>query len=302
MIKIGTRDSKLAIYQAEKVQQKLKEVGVDAELVFVKTIGDKDQFTPLNAFKNPGIFANEINEKVQLGEIDLGVHSCKDMPSSLSADLEIGAVLERGNTVDTFVFKPSFTQKLASGETLKIATSSERRRLQWLAKYPNSEIIELRGNIPTRLQKLHDNDWDGAIYAQAALDRLEITPEFSLQLDEFVPAACQGTIAIVSRINNGNLQLALNLINHQPTFILTQIERQVLRSLKIGCSTPFGCVATFENDGLVSLKAQLFNKNGTVVINSGVKGLAMQKDELIIDLLKDLNAKGAQSILAEMKC
>jgi len=302
MIKIGTRDSKLAIYQAEKVQQKLKEVGVEAELVFVKTIGDKDQFTPLNAFKNPGIFANEINEKVQLGEIDLGVHSCKDMPSSLASDLEIGAVLQRGNTVDTLVYKPSFTQKLASGETLKIATSSERRRLQWLAKYPNSEIIELRGNIPTRLQKLYDNDWDGAIYAQAALDRLEIIPEYSLPLQEFVPAACQGTIAIVSRVNDKNLENALNQINHQPTFILTQIERQVLRALKIGCSTPFGCVANFDSNNLIVLKAQLFNNNGSIVINSAVSGLAIRKDELIAELLIDLNAKGADKILAEMKC
>ncbi len=300
MIKIGTRDSKLALYQATQVQQRLKFLGIDAELVYIKTIGDIDQTTPLSAFKNPGIFANEVNQKVLSGEVDLGVHSCKDMPSRLDEGLELGAVLERADPNDTLVYKPSFVHKLENGERLLIATSSERRRMQWLEKYPNSEIFELRGNIPTRLQKLQDSEWDGAIYAQAALDRLEIVPKLSMPIDSFVPAACQGTIAIVNRTSDKALQVALNKMNHQQTFVQTQLERAVLQKMQIGCSTPFGCQAQYEENGLISLRAQLFNKDGSQSIKASQSGLPLKAGDLVELLVTELNGQGAKDFLSEM--
>jgi len=301
MIKIGTRSSKLAVYQATLVQNKLQKLGIASELVFINTIGDTDQETPLGAFKNPGIFANELNQQVLDGNVDLAVHSCKDMPSTLEQGLELTAVLERANETDTLVYKQSFTEKIKNGDPVIIATSSERRKFQWLKQYPNSIMVELRGNIPTRLDKLYANNWDGAIFAQAALSRLAIEPEYTLPLIDFIPASTQGTIAIVSRQNDKQLHQILNQINHPATYVRTSIEREILRNLKVGCSTPFGVIARFQNNCSISIKAQLFNYDGSKVIQHEVKGFPLDRDELINSLVNKLRLSGASEIIEEFK-
>jgi hydroxymethylbilane synthase len=257
IIKIGTRGSQLAIVQAKMVQKALKDLSnTDSELIIIKSKGDIDQDTPVTML-GAGTFTNEINQQVVLKNIDIAVHSCKDLPGNLEDGLEIAAVLERGSYFDVVVYKGSDHFLESPESKAVVATGSPRRRAQWKFRYPNHQFEELRGNIETRLKKLEESTWQGIIMAEAALQRLEIKNVQTKRLISSIPSACQGTIAVVCR-EDSEWHDKIVLINHATTFEVTKIEREFIKNLPINCDTPLG-VLVYANENHFSLKAELFD-------------------------------------------
>ncbi len=254
-VKIGTRGSALALVQAKMTAKKIEnaDTSVKAELIIVKTQGDKNQTSPLDTFGGKAVFVDEFEQMLLNGEIDIAVHSAKDMPTSLPKGLEIGAVLERADVRDVLVYKKS------TKEIKIIGTSSKRRSVQILALYKNSVCLPLRGNVPTRVQKMKDGLYDAVVLAKAGLDRLGIFGEDDeleykiLSTDDMVPAACQGIIAIENRQNDIELKKILNKINDEKTAVCLDHERQIMTLLDASCVECVGAVE-IENNVIVMKK------------------------------------------------
>jgi hydroxymethylbilane synthase len=262
MIRIGTRGSKLAMVQAKKVKKALSAIGVVSDLVEIYSQGDIDKTTPLNSFGNPGIFTKELDSALFKNKIDIAVHSCKDLPSQLDNNITIEAVLERDDHRDILVTRENFEFLDKKDYRAKIATGSLRRKSQWLSKYPQHEIIPIRGNIDTRLKKLKKSEWDGLIISNAAIQRLKATTDKMLVLDEFIPAPCQGIIAITVRKDKLGLIGIVQNISHQETFKMMQVERDFLNHLQVGCSFPVGGISTIDGEN-ISFKAEILSLDGT---------------------------------------
>ena len=249
-LRIGTRDSQLAVWQATLVQTELQKLGVSSELVFIKSEGDIDLATPLYEIGVQGIFTKTLDAALLNKRIDIAVHSMKDVPTGLAKGLTTASVLPRANYKDIFVFKEdcSFLQDEQSSAT--IATSSVRRIAQWLHKYPNHTVENLRGNVNTRLQKVADNKWHGAIFAAAGLERIGLRPEQSIDLDWMLPAPAQGAIVVVCREDDFGAKTNCAPLHDEATSICTKTERDFLRTLQGGCSTPIGALAQIINNNL----------------------------------------------------
>jgi len=254
-LKIGTRESELAVWQASHVQKLLKEIGVDSELVFIKSEGDIDTKTPLYELGVQGIFTKTLDAALLNNRIDIAVHSMKDVPTLPAAGIRLAAVLKRASYKDILVFKGErkYIESALSDEhsTFTIATSSIRRKAQWLHRYPDHRIENLRGNVNTRLRKIGENDWNGAIFAAAGLERIHLRPGNSIDLGWMLPAPAQGAITISCRENDDISLSAASLLNDEATQICTKIERDFLRTLLGGCSTPISALAVFENNKVV---------------------------------------------------
>ncbi len=246
-IKIGTRDSKLALWQANTVANQLKDLGYKTEIIAVKSTGDIILDKPLYELGITGIFTKTLDIALLNNEIDIAVHSMKDVPTQLPFGVIQLAVLERASTLDLLITKDkgAFLQE---NNQATIATGSLRRKAQWLNKYPNHNVVDLRGNVQTRMQKLTDNNWQGAIFAAAGLERLNENPADAIALDWMVPAPAQGAIVIVGLEKNTEVCEKVSKLNHAETQICTHIERQFLRTLEGGCTAPIGALATVEND------------------------------------------------------
>jgi hydroxymethylbilane synthase len=243
-IRIGTRDSALALWQARHVQNLLRNIDLESVLVPIKSSGDLNLSQPLYAMGITGVFTKELDIALLNNQIDLAVHSMKDVPTQLPKGLVESFVPERGTATDVIVMK---------SDTLKndnhvIATSSLRRQAQWLNRYPNDEIVPMRGNVQTRLNKLKNQEWDGAIFAKAGLERLKINPKNTLTLDWMIPAPAQGAVMVVARSNDPKMTDGLRELNHTPTTICVEAERDFLKALQGGCSAPIGAWAHIEND------------------------------------------------------
>lgn len=250
--------------QAEMVKTKLeKNSDLRCEIITVSSKGDKNPEQALNEL-GAGSFSGELNHQILDGNIDIGVHSCKDLPSSLEEGITLAAVLERASWKDLIVYKdnPQFIDESNSEAT--IATGSARRKAQWLSKHPNHRFTQLRGNIETRLRKLKESNWQGIIMAEAAIQRLNITGINSRQLHEFLPAPCQGTIAVVCRSNAPFLE-NIKAINNPDNFLVTTVERDFIRELGMDCDTPLGLLVEIKGN-TVELKAELFSADGKGVI------------------------------------
>jgi hydroxymethylbilane synthase len=195
-IKIGTRDSELALWQAKTVQQQLENLGYKTELVPVKSTGDIVLDKPLYELGITGIFTKTLDIALLNNDIDIAVHSLKDVPTILPKGIVQVAVLKRGNVNDTLVYKNN--EEFLGAKEAVIATGSLRRRAQWLNRYPTHTVVDLRGNVNSRLQKLKDNNWNGAIFAAAGIGRIGIRPDESINLDWMTPAPAQGAIMIAA--------------------------------------------------------------------------------------------------------
>lgn len=224
LIRIGTRDSELALWQAKTVQQQLEQLGHKTVLVPVKSTGDLVLDKPLYELGITGVFTKTLDIAMLNGDIDIAVHSLKDVPTILPNGIVQAAVLKRGNTKDLLVFKNN--EEFLSQREGVIATGSLRRRAQWLNRYPTHNVVDLRGNVNLRLQKLENNDWNGAIFAAAGLGRLGIRPETSINLDWMTPAPAQGAIMVVALDDDEETKTICQQINHEDTEICTTIERQ----------------------------------------------------------------------------
>lgn len=259
-VRIGTRESQLALWQATQVKELLEKEGVAAVLVPIKSEGDIDLKTPLYEMGVQGVFTRSLDIALLNNTIDIAVHSMKDVPTQLPQGIEAAAVLKRGPVHDLLVYKNS-TDFLSQRDGIaRIATSSIRRKAQWLHRYPNHQLENLRGNVNTRLRKLGEEGWDAAIFAQAGLERIHLRPANSLVLDWMLPAPAQGAILVVSRDEEAVLEVCRPL-NDADTALCTRIERDFLRTLLGGCSTPISALAEVE-DGDVYFSGQILSPDG----------------------------------------
>jgi hydroxymethylbilane synthase len=247
-IRIGTRDSKLALWQAHTVQQLLEAQGAVTELVPVKSEGDLDLITPLYAMGVQGVFTKTLDAYLLSNKIDIAVHSMKDVPTQLAQGIVQASVLQRGSYRDILVPHPQKNDLHATGY---IATGSVRRKAQWLNRYPGSRIDNLRGNVQTRLQKLNDSEWDGAIFAAAGLERIRLLPDNAIDLDWMLPAPAQGAVMVVCREGEQELLSLCKRFDDEQTRICVQAERDFLKTLMGGCSTPISALAVIEDNQLV---------------------------------------------------
>lgn len=257
-IRIGTRDSELALWQAHTVQKKLNDLGYTTEIVAVKSQGDILLDKPLYELGITGIFTKTLDIAMLNGQVDIAVHSMKDVPTALPVGIVQAAVLERANTLDILVHKGNLDFLKSNGI---IATGSLRRQAQWLNKYPNHTVVDLRGNVNTRMQKLHDSDWNGAVFAAAGLERINLKPENYIDLDWMVPAPAQGAMVVVAMENDAFCKEALSKLNYKETEICTHIEREFLKTLEGGCTAPIGALATFTSDK-IDFEGVLFSLDG----------------------------------------
>ena len=275
-IRIGTRESQLAVWQAEQVKSLLAQHGYGSELVYIKSEGDIDLKTPLYEMGVQGVFTRSLDIALLNNQVDIAVHSMKDVPTQLAQGIVQAAVLTRGSHKDVLVPHPdlgdiskifgrgiievehvsitkagsktketSYTEKIDAGEKVNaiIATSSVRRKAQWLNRYPHHTIETLRGNVNTRLRKLKESNWHGAIFAAAGLERINLLPENSIELDWMLPAPAQGAIMVVCREDDDYCLHACIHFNDIRTALCTRIERDFLRTLLGGCSTPISGLA-----------------------------------------------------------
>jgi len=241
IIRIGTRDSALALWQAHTVESKLNDLGYQTEIIAVKSTGDIILDVPLYELGITGIFTKTLDVAMINGQVDVAVHSMKDVPTALPKGIVQAAVLQRASERDILVYKDSLD---FLHEPATIATGSLRRQAQWLNRYPHHNVVDLRGNVITRLQKLNDNDWGGAIFAEAGLDRLGLKPDNHLDLDWMIPAPAQGAMVVVAMHDDVYGRDALSKLNHFESEMCTLVERDFLKTLEGGCTAPIGALAT----------------------------------------------------------
>ncbi|HET7116826.1 MAG TPA: hydroxymethylbilane synthase [Hanamia sp.] len=285
LVKIGTRESELATWQASHVKKLLKDNGVDSQLIFIKSEGDINTLTPLYELGVQGIFTKTLDAALLDKRIDIAVHSMKDVPTQPAEGIRQAAVLKRASYKDILVFKGDKNEvedELRSTSnfqpsafniqpsTFTIATSSIRRKAQWLHRYPNHTIESLRGNVNTRLRKLQENNWSGVIFAAAGLERINLRPQNSIDLDWMLPAPAQGAITISCRTDDDATFHLCHPLNDETTFICTEIERDFLRALLGGCSTPISALAIIREDTIIF--------KGNICSTDGKKKYEIQKE------------------------
>lgn len=308
VIRIGTRDSELALWQAHTVEKKLNDLGYKTDIIAVKSQGDIILDKPLYELGITGIFTKTLDIAMINGQVDIAVHSMKDVPTALPQGIVQAAVLERANVLDVLVYKGNLNFLETMGT---IATGSLRRQAQWLNKYPKHTVVDLRGNVNTRLQKLTDNNWSGAIFAAAGLERLSLTPTLSKgegassasfiiksppfggigeALHWMIPAPAQGAMVVLAMGNDNYTIDAVSQLNDIETEICTFIERQFLRTLEGGCTAPIGALVKY-NEQKDTLEFQ-----GVLLSIDGKQKLEIEKT-VDISEWKKLGFNAAQEIL-----
>lgn len=295
-LKIGTRSSPLAIFQAKQIQKHIDDLGFDSEIICIESQGDKDLILPLYELGIQGVFTKTLDTALLNNRIDIAVHSLKDVPTRLSAGLLLAAVSQRTNAKDVLVFKDSFDIH----ESSVIATSSLRRKAQWLNKYPNHRIENIRGNINLRIDKLEQSTkWDGAIFAAIGLERLQILPKKSIILDWMVPAPAQGAIGVICREDDLFVKDTCLQINHESTSFEVMVERGILKGCFGGCTMPLGARASIQG-GYINIEAVLLSEDGQDIV-SVKKSLQITYPEGISQVIVgELLDKGAQQILDKL--
>ncbi|CAM4132252.1 hydroxymethylbilane synthase [Flavobacterium antarcticum] len=262
VIRIGTRDSELALWQAHTVQKKINDLGYKTEIIAVKSQGDIMLDKPLYELGITGIFTKTLDIAMLNGTIDIAVHSMKDVPTALPKGIVQAAVLPRANSIDLLIHKGNLDFLNSDGI---IATGSLRRQAQWFSKYPSHTVVDLRGNVNTRMQKLKDNPWNGAIFAAAGLERINLKPENYLNLDWMIPAPAQGAMVVVAMEHDSFCREVIGKLNDEATDICTKVERDFLRTLEGGCTAPIGAFATIKED-IIELEGILLSIDGQTKI------------------------------------
>ena len=304
IIRIGTRESQLAVWQATTVQALLADKGFKSELVLIKSEGDIDLKTPLYAMGVQGVFTRSLDIALLNGRIDIAVHSMKDVPTQLPEGIIQAAVLQRGPVKDLLVYKGKWNNETdlqkAKSLNLQIATSSVRRKSQWLNRFPLSDIHNLRGNVNTRLRKLTEENWDGAIFAAAGLERIGLRPENSIELDWMLPAPAQGAIMIVCGKQDQSAFEACQLLNDEPTALCTKVERDFLSALMGGCSTPISAHANIIGDEL-HFRGEILSLDGQQKASLDTKIQLDQAYNYGKTSADQILAQGGQAIVDAMK-
>lgn len=263
-IKIGTRNSPLALWQAHEVESKLQTLGFETEIVPIVSSGDKNLDQPLYALGITGVFTKDLDIALLNKKIDIAVHSLKDVPTQLPKNIQISAVLERDFPEDVLV-RNNDAQPLDLN-VLKIATSSLRRRAFWLKEFPKTEFTDIRGNVQTRLKKLDDGIADATIFSLAGIKRMNLNINYE-QIPFLLQAPSQGVVAIASLSDNENLNESLKSISHKETEICVTIEREFLKTLEGGCTAPIGAKAEMVN-GQIRFLGRLCSLDGKNCIDT----------------------------------
>jgi hydroxymethylbilane synthase len=345
IIRIGTRESPLAVWQAQQVQNLLTANGIQSELIYIKSEGDKDLITPLYALGVQGIFTKALDTALLNNRIDVAVHSLKDVPVQMAEGVVQAAVLKRSSYKDIFVYKdeadletlgyingkwadvnrqtsnvkldtpyeknPALTiddSRFTNDRTpltihhspFTIATSSVRRIAQWLNRYPNTMIENLRGNVNTRLRKLKESNWHGAIFAAAGLERINLRPSTAIDLDWMLPAPAQGTIAVVCRKEDQQVFDACQHFNDKATALCVKIERDFLKVLMGGCSTPISALAEVKG-GEVAFRGNVLSVNGKERSEIEKTVALDNARELGITAGKEILSMGAGKIIEQIR-
>jgi hydroxymethylbilane synthase len=298
-IRIGTRDSQLALWQANSVQKKLQDLGYKTEIIAVKSDGDIMLDKPLYELGITGIFTKTLDIAMINGQVDIAVHSMKDVPTALPKGIVQAAVLERANVLDILVHKGNLD---FFNSEATIATGSLRRQAQWWNKYPNHTVVDLRGNVNTRMQKLEDNDWDGAVFAAAGLERIGLKPDSFINLDWMIPAPAQGAMVIVAMGNDLFTIDALSQLNDIETEICTYIERQFLRTLEGGCTAPIGALARYnEEDDTIDFKGVLLSIDGKQKMDIEKKVNIIEWKKLGFNSAQEILGNGGDKLMQKIK-
>lgn len=308
IIRIGTRDSRLALWQAQKVQSLLHFHGYKTEIIKVKTEGDLDLVTPLYAMGVQGVFTKTLDAYLLSNKVDIVVHSMKDVPIQLAKGIAQAAVLKRANPHDLLVFKDeNFAERFFSidknvQKNLQgiVATGSVRRKAALKHRFPQLQVDNLRGNVQTRMQKLDANNWDGAIFAAAGLERINERPLFAIEIDWMLPAPAQGAIMVACIEEDEFIKNACKLLNDDETALCVKVERDFLQVLMGGCSTPISAWAQIKNNTLF-FKGNIFSPDGKEKLEIQER-ISLEEAQNIgencgIKLLK----KGADSIIEKLK-
>lgn len=285
LIRIGTRGSALALWQARWVQSLLASVGLKSELVPIASSGDQQLQKPLYELGVQGIFTKELDVALLTGEIDIAVHSMKDVPTQLPEGIVTAFVPKRGQYQDVFI--PNKEDWKA--ENSSIATSSLRRAAQWRYAFPTHNIVDIRGNVPTRLKKLRESSNHGTIMALAGLTRLEMLPENSVVLDWMIPAPAQGAVLVTGLEKNQKLLASLKPLNHNETARCVEEERMFLRTLEGGCTAPIGAHA--------QMVANNIHFRGCITQKEGGKQLLF--DQAFSKDTPDIGKKAAESLIEQ---
>lgn len=264
-ISIGTRGSRLALRQVELAVALLNacEPALEVDILEVKTQGDRDQTTPLTTIGGQGVFVKELEARVLSGDVDIAVHSLKDVPAEIAQGLTLAAFLERGDPRDALVTKDGKTlTELPSGA--RIGTASRRRAVQLRALRPDIETAEIRGNVDTRIRKVDEGDYDAAVLAQAGLERIGMAGRISqvFEVDELIPAVGQGALVLEARIDDDDLLELLAKIDDANTRLACEAERAFMTRLGGGCRLPFGAYATV-SDGSLTIRGFVSDDDGS---------------------------------------
>ncbi|MCW8827800.1 MAG: hydroxymethylbilane synthase [Gammaproteobacteria bacterium] len=302
LIRIATRESLLALWQAEYVATALKNAhpGLEVELVKMKSKGDKILDTPLAKIGGKGLFVKELEDGMLNGDADIAVHSMKDVPMELPEGLHLPVICPREDPRDAYVsnnFKS--LDELPQGAV--VGTSSLRRQSQLLAMRPDLQIKFLRGNVQTRLRKLDDGEYDAIILAGAGLKRLKLEERITemLEVTTMLPACGQGAVGIECREDDDELNLMLAALNDAKTSARVRTERAMNRRLEGGCQVPIAGYAELDH-GVIVMHAMVASPDGKEVIRGNISGYPEAAEELGIALAEDLLSRGADAILAEL--
>ena len=298
-LRIGTRGSALALWQARTVAALLEARGHPTELVTIKTDGDRLQDAVLSQSGGKGLFVKEIEDALLARTIDLAVHSAKDMSVTLPDGLGVAAVLPREDSRDALVFKQGRT---ALGDDPAIGTSSVRRSAQLTARFPRARFLPVRGNVDTRLRKVDEGEYDALVLAAAGLKRLGLGGRISelLSHDDCIPAPGQGIVAIETRADADGTRAAVEALNDPAAFAAFTAERAIVAALGGGCQLPLGAIAVFEGDAL-AMQAIVISPDGRRRIVRRGTGEASRPAELGRRIAAELANAGAIAILAEVR-
>lgn len=301
-IRIGTRDSKLAMWQAHTVAKKLRAHGYEVEIVDVKSKGDLDTTRPLHELGTTGIFTKVLDDALYENEVDIAVHSLKDYPTQPPKGIVLSAHLEREDPMDLLIPSSDGSTDWLNdhNSTAAIGTGSIRRKAQWLHHFPNHSTENLRGNVQTRLKKLEENDWQGIIMAAAGLLRMDAVPSNAVALDWMIPAPAQGVIGITHREGDTAAQAACEKLDIEMSRITSTIERSFLRTLEGGCSAPIGALARIVSNK-VHFVGCLHSLDGKREIKIEKEGALEEWNTLGAAWANEVIAQGGKEILDELK-
>jgi hydroxymethylbilane synthase len=298
---IGSRASDLALWQTHYIRDLLRAnyPTLEIDIKIIQTTGDKILDSSLSMIGGKGVFTKELETALLDSEIDIAVHSLKDLPTTLPDGLTLGAIPERANVEDVFLAKDTNARLMDLPDGATIATGSMRRTAQLLTKRPDFRIVDIRGNVPTRIRKMLESNWDGMILARAGLDRLGLTAHIAhtISLEWVLPAAGQGALGIECRSDDAHTLELLAPLNHNETLQAVTAERSLLKALDGGCQVPIGTHGKIVGNAL-ELSGCIAAMNGKSLVRAVHTGNATQAEQIGEELARTLLDMGGKELLA----